>query len=291
MNVAESYASVRQMLNHPVWFRSPQHEHVSRRFFVLLEALKEWKVVLERYDEDNAAYKAAYHRYEQTLDSKSNDERDMQYILLMHKQIMPKLRLDIRCIYIFAKIVFISYAALLFEIAEEKSYDWKQIGRFKKRLIHKNSSSLLGEFNRRFEHYIQWFDSQVNLYRNDFIEHPVGTPLLPGIIGTEESIRITGQIGIVLDKGEENLLRSIADVLKVQFPDVNKIHDSYDLYHWICNNLEHVPAEMRPKIENIIRRIGLDSGDIEKITARANRMFADFLDFFNEWHSREYRRE
>jgi hypothetical protein len=114
--------------------------------------------------------------------------------------------------------------------------------------------------------------------------------MLSGFVGDEKSVRLTGQVGIGLSDKDIQLLMDIAIVLKEAFPELDTVHESGSLYHWVCNNLEYVPARKRVDAESMIRRVGLDSGDIEQIARRANRMFADFIGFFNEWYDNNHRK-
>jgi len=288
MNAAESYSLVQKQLAHPIVLSAPKHDRVYRRFMGLLHALKEWKVVCQRCDEDHAIYNDAHKRLTEILtlaeENKPYDQAEQDRVGEIYIVALPRIRLDIHCIYIFAKITFINYAALLYEMAGEPSHDWKQLGRFKNRISRPDGLPLLQEFAKTFGHHIRWFDAQVNLYRNDFIEHPVQANIGQGYIADADSVRLTGQIGTTLNNKDAELLKNIAIDLIPSFPELNTVHEQWSLYHWVCRNLENVPKDKRPAAEHMIRRVGLDSGDIGEIARKANQMFADFLAFFNEWY-------
>jgi hypothetical protein len=114
--------------------------------------------VCQRYDEDHAAFSKAFKPLSEWLANATKnqlyEEPAQQDAAEAFASTFPKLRLDIHCIYIFAKITFINYAALLFEMAGEESYDWKQINSFRKRIARTTSPDLLQDFARRFGHHI-----------------------------------------------------------------------------------------------------------------------------------------
>jgi hypothetical protein len=258
----------------------PRYDTVFRRYLSVIEALHEWKTACQRFDEDFAVWSECHRALEPI---ETSDDQQLIEIIRKHKEVSPKLRLDIRCIYVFAKIAFITYAGLLFAMADEKSQDWKSLTRFKNRIARDNSPEVLQTFNNEFGDHIAWFEAQVNLYRNDFIEHP-WNPTVSNLIGDSSTVRISEIMGEALSRKDAELLKTIASELLDKFPELNAVHLDLQLYQWVCRNLEHVPKDHRANMENVIRKIGLESGDVEQIASKANSIFADFIRFFSKWY-------
>jgi hypothetical protein len=294
MKAVESFATITDAIHDVghVVLLVPKHKLVYGRYVSLIEALREWKTVCQRFDDDfevwvecNRALKPLegwpYHSL--TDGQGTDDEQQVMKLIRQHKEVSPKLRLDIRSVYIFAKIAFINFAGLLFAMAEEPSRDWQQHRRFKQRISRTDSPELLQKFSSEFGHHIEWFEAQVNLYRNDFIEHP-WSPTMSNLVGDSSTVRISELIGQPLSFKDAEVLKEIASELLEKFPELNTVHLDLQLYQWVCRNLEHVPKTHRNTMQDMIRRIGLESGDVGQIAQRANLAFADFIAFFGKWY-------
>ena len=271
----------------PVVLPIPRYDLVARRYYAFLESLFDWKTACKRYDDDHEQYRdyqAQSDRLRHLLnaDSTKTLTHDEEEMVKQQFELLPKLRFDIRAFYVFAKIAFVTFAGLLFAMASEKSQDWKRMGRFVSRIKRTDAPELFKEFYCRVSNHLQWFRAHVNLYRDDFIEHPVGTPLLPGLVTSPESVRLTGLIGTGLSERHQSLLERLQRELRDSYPEFTG-KTGFDRYSWVCQHLEKIPEHDRTSVKDMIQRVGLESGDLIQITYKTAAMFAEFLFFYGEW--------
>lgn len=268
----------------PVVLPIPAQDLVMRRFCCFIESLFDLKTSWQRYDADHRQHSAYHEELTRVFGSDGpitatpeKEEQARQYVAML-----PKLRFDIRCIYVFAKIACITFAGLLFVMAGESSQKWKQMGRFMKRIKEPDAPDLLKQFNERFLGQLEWFDAQVNLYRNDFIEHTVATPLTSGLVTSETGVHVTGLTGTGLSEKDTKFIEELQAELGDRFPEF-ATKTGFDRYDWICQNLEKIPENRTAAAEDMIRRVGLESGDLTHLAEKMSAMFGGFVLFFGEW--------
>jgi hypothetical protein len=262
----------------------PSNDLIVRRYFSFVESLFDLKTACQRYDADHQEFVLRQARLNPLRSAGPARQLTAEEAECFDRyfELHPKLRFDIRCVYVFSKICMITFSGLLFETAGETSQDWKQLHRFLKRISKPNAPPLLQQFYQRFGTQLDWFNAQVNLYRDDFIEHPVATPLMPGLVSTTTGPRLTGLSGTGLSPSDVTLLDHLQNELRDIYPDLVRL-SGFDRYEWVCQNLEKVPSKRRCDVENMIRRVGLESGDLNHIAAKTSNLFAGFLIFFGEW--------
>ncbi len=266
----------------------PSQNPLVRRYWSYVESLFDLQIACQRYDADHEEFvrRHVFLAPARSVGAARGLTAEEAESLQRYFELIPKLRFDIRCVYVFAKICVVTFSGLLFEMAGETSQDWRQLRRFLKRIRKSDVPPLLQKFNQRFGKQLDWFNGQVNLYRDDFIEHPVATPLMPGVVSSAAGHRLTGLTGTGLSEGDMSLLEQVQGALKDPYPELSGKRPS-DVYDWICQNLEKVPPNCRPELENMIRRVGLESGDLDQIVDKTSKLFAGFLEFFAEWRSQK----
>ena len=105
----------------------PAKNSIDGHFYGFTEALHDFEIALRRFDEDRQRsmslreqfqpfMKVAGNRNATEEEAKAHEE---------YMKLVSALRFDIRCIYIFAKIAFILFAKLLFEMAGSQNKKWQ----------------------------------------------------------------------------------------------------------------------------------------------------------------------
>jgi hypothetical protein len=85
-----------------------------------------------------------------------------------------------------------------------------------------------------------------------------------------------------ISKEDESLMSEIEAVGGDSFSGLSTL-PLIERYFLVCRRLEEVPVTYRPRAEAMIRRVGLESGELEPLAARLADMFAGFVSFFAEW--------
>ena len=116
------------------------------------------------------------------------------------------MRFDIRCLYVFSKIPFISFFAVLFAMAGDKSSGWQEATRVIKRLKREDAPPIFHEFNSTFEDDLNWFQGHINLYRNKFVEHPHSASRGGAMVLDGRGARLVGIAGSGFSVEDEALL-------------------------------------------------------------------------------------
>jgi hypothetical protein len=57
-------------------------------------------------------------------------------------------------------------------------------------------------------------------------------------------------------------------------------------YVEIACKLGDLPDKYRPRVENMVIRLGLESGDLEPLAARLEDVFSRFIYFFADWKNK-----
>ena len=132
VKAANSFAAISTLLHEggPIIVSQPTEDLMLRRWAAFVESLHEWKTVCQRFDDDFQVFLESNEQ----LAALGNhpDEQQAMNVVRRSKEVWPKIRLDIRCVYIFAKITFITFAALLCEMAHEQKHAWKKLTAFRK---------------------------------------------------------------------------------------------------------------------------------------------------------------
>jgi hypothetical protein len=188
-------------------------------------------------------------------------------------------------VYIFAKIPFICYSHLLYEMAGRKGdRTWSQARKFAKCIRRSDVEPLLQEFHWKFATQIEWFLANVNIYRDDVVEHPISTPFFVGaalVSHAHGDNRIPGLTGRGLSNDDQAFCGRIQQVFLPSHPELTSA-DLHDCYSWIISNLHLLSKDDREYADRMIR-LGLESGNLAKIVGKLATVFSDFINFFVEW--------
>jgi len=271
-----------------VVLKSPSQDPVWGRYLKFVDSLSDWRVVCQKYDGDYREYSEARSLLQPLLVTETGRDLTPEEEKIADRQqaILPHLRFDIRCFYIFAKIAYVAFFGLLTGMAEDKSSDWKQARRFAKRIRRTDANALLKEFERQFHDDVEWFLHHVNFYRDDCIEHPAGLPRFPGLITSGMGAQIAGLTGRGLSGADEALLIKIQDGLKDSFPDFAETA-GYERYEWVVKNKEKVPENQRDEVNQMVRGVGLQTPPLAETATKVASTLTGFLSFFGAWlHTR-----
>jgi len=267
----------------PIVLPMPGGRGTFNRFVLFDEVLNDWRLVCQRYDSDLSELVKVQARIKDIFPSGSGsfDSTQREFVGRMGALIRA-LKLDIRSFYIFAKIPLVSYASLLFAMASHPSGKWRSATEFIKALQKPTAPPLCKEFYERFLDDLEWFDAHINLYRNDYIEHPFAHGL-KGIVFSPDNAKIAGLVGTDFTDEEVALLQKVQrDIDENSTDTISPV----ERYLWVCRNLERIPPDLDAPVKQLIRRVGLESGDLNELAPRVARMFTVFLRFFGEWKDR-----
>jgi hypothetical protein len=101
--------------------------------------------------------------------------------------------------------------------------------------------------------------SQV-IYRNDFIEHPLGGLGLGGLAHSrsESNISITGNIGRGFSTAEEEFVNSLSLQLKGRYSELDAVSAVFERYLWFCRNLQRLTnIDTQRKMKELIQARGV----------------------------------
>ena len=256
----------------------PTTNKVGQRYYRFLDALNDWRVACQMYDADWDEYSALNQTLFPVDGSKTVEAETVNRFM----ELTSKVRFDIRCFYVFGKIAFVTYGGLLFNLAREPSQDWRQVQRFAKRVKRPDSAPLLRQFNLTFGTEIDWFVGHVNLYRNDFIEHPSSTSPLPGLLKiSTRGAQICGLTGSGFSTADLALLawmRGTGTKPALESAQMNDL----ELSQWLHGHFDVVPEQYREPVMAMFNRVGLESGDLPEVAQRMIAMFVRFIAFVRE---------
>jgi hypothetical protein len=281
MSVAGHFEKIQIAYSRIKRITSPRREPslAAERFLRFSDTLGDLKLVCERYDTHFGEWQAAEDRL---WHAGSKNE-----FFLQLGGLSKNLRLDVRSFYIFGKIPFISFSAVLSAMGDDRSKTWNSARKFIKLVKRESAPAIFQEFNRTFSHDMRWFLDHMNLYRNTFIEHPLSHQMPVGMVYDGGGARLTGLTGRVVTEEDEILISQIESDGAPNFPILSTLptihsHRTILRYFNVCKNLEKVPEQYwNPAIE-MIHRVGLESGELEPLTARLCEMYAGFILFFAE---------
>jgi hypothetical protein len=241
-------------------------------------SLEDWQIALQRFDADSALLVELNKKLAPWRKSGrvwTVEEKQLHDELF---ETGSRLRFDIRCIYIFAKICVVHYMQLLSLIAGEKGQDLVMPS-FIKSIRRDGAPDLLRRFDHGFRIELEWFHAHVNWYRDDFVEH---STVIPHLHLGGSPLRIKGLTRIDLDIKEVAFLQQLQQELKQDFPDF-ATKAGVDRYNWLCRHLEVIPEHHRRAARSMIRRVGRESGDLNEVVPRIAMMLAGFVSFFQQW--------
>jgi hypothetical protein len=257
---------------------------VVQRFLTFEGTLDDWHTVCRRFDAHFDEWSSYQNRLQDFFMPGLNQSVsiEQQEFLAKWGTLTSEIRLDIRSFYIFSKIPLISFAAVLFAMANNRSAAWHSVTRFLNLIAKDNAPQVFNEFHVKFERDLQWFRGHINLYRNEFVEHPFSVALPGAIVSDDKGARLTGLTGRGISKEDESLISEIEAVGGDSFSGVSTLR-LIERYFLICRKLEEIPVTHRQRAEDMIRRVGLESGELEPLAARLAGIFAGFISFFAAW--------
>jgi hypothetical protein len=254
------------------------------RYLRFTDALEDWHCVCNRLD-------THFHEWAE-IEVYIRQSRIPNEVLVRWRQTTANLRLDIRSFYVFAKIPFIAFSATLFAMSGVSSHSWHSATNVLKRLKRDDAPTLFRDFNAKFAQDLRWFQDLVNFYRNDFVEHPI-SPFVPtGLsLSSSEGARLSGLTGRGVTEEDEILIAQIESSGTEAFPILPALPDIHShrlilRYFNVCKNLDKIPEQYRRRAYEMIRRVGLESGELEPLTMRLCEMYAGFISYFAEWKER-----
>lgn len=258
---------------------------VVERFLTFEGTLEDWHTACRHFDLHFVEWRTYPDRLRNyfTPGLNRSASAEQQQFLASWGTLTAEVRFDIRSFYIFSKIPFIAFAALLFAMADDKkSLDWHSATEVIKLVKKNDAPQVFREFNAKFEDDMRWFQDHINLYRNNFVEHPFAVALPGGIVADDKGAKLTGLTGRGISKEDEAIMSEIEATGGDPFSGLSTL-PPLERYFEICRKLEEVPAIHRKRAEAMIRRVGLESGELEPLAARLAEMFAGFVSFFAAW--------
>ena len=261
---------------------------VIQRFLTFEGTVQDWHTACCHFDAHFEEWRSYSNRLKDYFTPGLNQSvsAEQQQFLARWGTLTTEIRFDIRSFYIFSKIPFIAFAAVLFAMADDnKSLKWHSATEMIKLVKKDDAPQVFKEFNAKFEDDMRWFQDHINLYRNNFVEHPFSVALPGAIVSDDKGARLTGLTGRGVSKEDELLMSELEAVGGDSFSGLSTL-PLIERYFLICRNLEAIPVTHRRRIEEMIRRVGLESGELEPLAARLAGIFAGFISFFAGWKPR-----
>ena len=257
---------------------------VADRFLTFEVTLEDWHTACRRFDKHFSEWRSHLSRLR---DRSTSIDEPLSMNLRFVKRwrtLGSDIRFDIRAFYTFSKIPFTSFFGVLFAMAGDNSSRWQYAGEAIKLLGKKDAPQVFNDFNAQFQPDLRWFEDHINLYRNKFVEHPFATSRR-AIISSENGAKLSGLTGTGISSEDQSLITEIEAVAGDHFSALSA-RPLAERYFEICRKLEQIPRTHRRRVESMILRVGLESGELEPLAARLGEIFVGFVSFFAAWHNR-----
>lgn len=259
---------------------------IFERYLTLTDNLYDWHIACERFDRDFGDLTLTMAALSSNFRSGQNPLTAEQRDFIVRSQDLHRaVRFDIKCFYVFAKIPFISYFAVLYAMAGESSPGWQETTKVLKRLRKSDAPELFKAFNAQFEKDLRWFEGNINIYRNKFVEHPHSAVRPGAMVITRTGARIVGISGLDFLEEHGTLIADIVANTGDLFADLLTL-PQFIAYYELARRLGDVPHEYRSSVEKMIIRFGLESGDLEMLAVRLEDIFTKFISFLSDWRKK-----
>lgn len=236
-------------------------------------ALLDWHMTCRHYDahlDEWQSFQPHIHEYFRSGSGAQPTTVEQRDFLNRWGNLNSELKYDIRCFYIFANMARETFTEVIKETQKE----------------HGRSSKIFTKYKSRFKSDDLWFHLNVEIYRDKFIVHPRSITTPAGIIADRRGARLSGITAI--SEPDEKLLLEIESDTKETLPDL-PVPPLLKYVH-LCENLEAIPAKHLKRFIEMIQRVGLESGNLDAITARLCEIYANLIEFFVECNNVEKRK-
>lgn len=248
--------------------RESTHNYVLA-FYRFSEAVEDLEIAVKHHERMHAEAIAIHQKIQTERTPEARVTPGWEAALSEWMQLVPEQRFGIRTVYIYANIVYQIWRTLL-----------ERTDRF---LRKKGIPAEVQKVARQTLHRgCEWFDSQVTLYRNQFIEHPVPAGFLgSGLVWSSQGAQISGYTGRGLERGDQIFLQEIFSQLGVSHPELHGV-PQFDLYEWLCSQFHEIPPSKRKRFAKLVGKVGMASANMSLIIGDGVGVLHDFLEFYRD---------